>query len=549
MSLQPTQDFTIPAQTAQVAKSAFPDGNLYLSMRDELGTIFADEQFREFYPQRGQPAQAPWRLALVTLMQFTENLTDRQAADAVRSRIDWKYVLGMELADQGFHYSVLSEFRSRLILGQAEHLLYETLLKQFKERGLLKAGGRQRTDSTHVLAAVRHLNRIELVGQTLYHVLDLLAQVAPDWLRIQVSADWYERYSQRFSNYRFPKQEAEQLALAETIGSDGVHLLQRIYSKDAPTFLRTIPAVETLRKVWLQNYYQETDVLYWRKEGNLPPARLMIISPYDEDAHFSTKREMYWHGYKVHLTETCQQDVPNLITHIETTPANEQDNLALDKIHAALQEKQLLPDQHVVDAGYISGDNLVSSSQGHHIDLLGPIRSDNSWQAREQDAFDLTQFQIDWDNQIITCPMGKTSSNWGPGKGPRGKPTIQVQFRKKDCCSCEARERCTHSKTAARCLTLHPKDQQLAVQVARKRQETPLFKEQYAIRSGIEGTIGQAANTLGMRRSRYRGPTKTHLHHVLIAAAINIKRILDWLAGNPRSQARLSHFAALAATL
>ena len=205
MSLQPTQDFTIPDQTAQVAKSAFPDGNLYLSMRDKLGTIFADEQFRELYPQRGQPAEAPWRLALVTLMQFTENLTDRQAADAVRSRIDWKYVLGMELADQGFHYSVLSEFRSRLIQGQAEHLLFETLIKQFKERGLLKAGGRQRTDSTHVLAAVRHLNRIELVGQTLYHVLDLLSQVAPDWLRIQVSADWYERYSLRFSNYRFPK--------------------------------------------------------------------------------------------------------------------------------------------------------------------------------------------------------------------------------------------------------------------------------------------------------------------------------------------------------
>lgn len=202
-----------------------------------------------------------------------------------------------------------------------------------------------------------------------------------------------------------------------------------------------------------------------------------------------------------------------------------------------------------MDAGYISVDNLVSSSQGHHIDLLGPIRSDNSWQAREQDAFDLTQFQIDWGNQIITCPMGKTSSNWGPGKGPRGKPTFQVQFRKKDCCCCEARERYTRSKTAARCLTLHPKDQQLAVQAARERQETPLFKEQYAIRSGIEGTIVQAADKLGMRRSRYRGPTKTHLHHVLITAAINIKRTLDWLAGNHRSQARLSHFAAWAATL
>jgi transposase len=546
MSLHPTHDFTIPSQTAQVAKSAFPDGNLYLSMRDELGTIFSDEQFHQLYSQRGQPAEAPWRLALVTLMQFAENLTDRQAADAVRGRIDWKYVLGLELTDQGFHYSILSEFRSRLIDGQAEHIMFETLLKLFKERNLLKAGGRQRTDSTHVLAAVRHLNRIELVGQTLYHVLDLLAQVAPDWLRMQVSTDWHERYNQRFSNYRFPKQESEQLSLAETIGRDGFHLLQCIYSEDAPAFLRAIPAVEILRKVWLQNYYQENDILHWRKEGNLPPASLMIISPYDEDAHFSTKREMYWHGYKVHVTETCQQDAPNLITHVETTPANEQDNLALDKIHAALQEKQLLPGQHVVDAGYVSGDNLVSSSQDYHIDLLGPIRSDNSWQARDKDAFDLTHFQIDWENQIITCPRGRTSSNWGPGRGPRGKATIQVQFRKKDCFGCEARERCTRSKTAARCLTLHPKDQQLAVQAARERQQTESFRAQYAIRSGIEGTIGQAADKLGMRRSRYRGVTKTHLHHVLTAAAINIKRILDWLEGSHRSHTRLSHFAALA---
>lgn len=546
MSIQPTQDFTIPTQTAQIARSAFQDGNLYLSMRDELGTIFADEQFIDLYSQRGQPAESPWRLALVTLMQFAENLTDRQAADAVRSRIDWKYVLGIELSDQGFHYSILSEFRSRLIQGQAENLLFETLLKLFKERKLLKAGGRQRTDSTHVLAAVRHLNRIELVGQTLYQVLDLLAQVAPDWLRMQVSADWYERYSQRFSTYRLPKQEAEQLALAETIGRDGFHLLQRIYSEDVLAFLRTIPAVAILRKVWLQNYYQENSALHWRSEGNLPPASLMIISPYDEDTHYSTKREMYWHGYKVHLTETCQQDAPNLIIHVETTPANEQDNLALEKIHAALQEKQLLPTQHVVDAGYVSGDNLVRSNQDYQIDLLGPIRSDNSWQAWDKDAFDLTHFQIDWDNQIIICPIGKTSSNWGPGKGPRGKDTIQVQFRKKDCCGCEARERCTRSKTAARCLTLHPKDQQLAVQAARERQQTESFRAQYAIRSGIEGTIGQAVDKLGMRRSRYRGPIKTHLHHILTAAAIDVKRTLDWLAGDHRSQTRLSHFAVLA---
>ena len=137
--------------------------------------------------------------------------------------------------------------------------------------------------------------------------------------------------------------------------------------------------------------------------------------------------------------------------------------------------------------------------------------------------------------------MGKTSSNRGSGTGPRGKPTLQVQFSKKDCLTCEVRPRCTRSKTATRCLTLHRKDQQLAVQAARQRQQTQLFKEQYAIRSSIEGTIGQATYKLGMCRSRYRGTTKTHFPHILTAAAINLKRVMDWLVESYRSQTRLFH--------
>ena len=142
--------------------------------------------------------------------------------------------------------------------------------------------------------------------------------------------------------------------------------------------------------------------------------------------------------------------------------------------------------------------------------------------------------------------MGKTSSNWGSGKGPRGKPTLQVQYRKIDYFTCEVRPRCTRSNTAARCLTLHRKDQHLAVQAARQRQQTEPFKDQYAIRYGIEGTIGQATDKLGVCRSRYRGMTKTHLHHVLTAAAINLKRVMDWLVESHRSQTRLSHLVAFA---
>jgi transposase len=165
---------------------------------------------------------------------------------------------------------------------------------------------------------------------------------------------------------------------------------------------------------------------------------------------------------------------------------------------------------------------------------------------KRRTAFDITQFHIDWEGQIVTCPMGQASRCWYPDKGPRGKPTIQVHFGKKDCLACPSRARCTKSDSTPRGLTLQPKEQQLALQAARHRQTTPAFKESYSLRAGIEGTIAQAAGKLDMRRSRYRGLTKTHFQHVATAAAIDVKRVLAWLAEVPRSTSRVSHFAALA---
>ena len=204
MSLHPQPIQEIPALTAEVARAAFPKGNPYMTLRDELGTIFEDEQFADLFPTRGQPAIAPWQLAFIMFMQFAEDLTDRQTAEQVRARIDWKYALGLELTDAGFDFSVLSEFRARLIEGAAETRLLDTLLHIAQERGWVKAGGRQRTDSTHVLAAVRQLNRLEVVGETLHHTLNVLAQIDPEWLVEQTEPEWWERYSQRFSEYRFP---------------------------------------------------------------------------------------------------------------------------------------------------------------------------------------------------------------------------------------------------------------------------------------------------------------------------------------------------------
>lgn len=182
MSLKPQPIGDVPLETLRVARAAFPKGSVVMRLRDEFGSLYQDEDFQALFPRRGQPGLAPWRLALVTVLQFMENLSDRAAADAVRSRIDWKYALGLELTDPGFHFSVLSEFRARLIDGQAETLLLDKMLVHFKEHGFVKARGKQRTDSTHVLAAVHDLHLCELVGETLRATLNDLAAVAPEWL-------------------------------------------------------------------------------------------------------------------------------------------------------------------------------------------------------------------------------------------------------------------------------------------------------------------------------------------------------------------------------
>ena len=214
MSLQYTSTQTVPEETVRVAKAALGEGNLAMQIRDKLWCVYNDQDFADLYPDQGQPALSAWRLALVTILQFAEGLSDRQAAEAVRDRVSWKYVLGLELTDPGFDASVLSEFRGRLIADEAEYRLLNRLLRLLEAHHLLKGGRRMRTDSTHVLAAVRTLNRLTCVGETLRHALNDIAQVAPAWLQAQVNGDWYERYGCRFEDYRLPKNEKARWALA-----------------------------------------------------------------------------------------------------------------------------------------------------------------------------------------------------------------------------------------------------------------------------------------------------------------------------------------------
>ncbi len=289
MSLKPEPIGPVPAETARLAKMVFPESCPFMQMRDELGTLYQDELFAELFPKDGQPALAPWRLALVTIMQFTEGLSDRQAAHAVRARLDWKYALGLELADQGFDFSVLCEFRTRLIEGHKEYQLFEAILTCLKQRSLLKAGGRQRTDATHVLAAVRAINRVVCVGETMRAALNCLADVAPEWLRSFAPDEWYERYAHRVEEYRLPKAQAKRTALVEAIGSDGYVLLNAIYSTPDLAWLHHLPAVQILQRVWVQQFECIDGKARFRSNEAIPPPPKMICSPYDVEATYGRK--------------------------------------------------------------------------------------------------------------------------------------------------------------------------------------------------------------------------------------------------------------------
>lgn len=352
MSLQSIVDYVVPDQTARIAKSAFPKGALCLQIYDRLGTIFQDQDFVDLVPVRGQPAPAPFRLALVTILQYVEGLSDRGAANAVRGRLDWKYLLCLELEDPGFDFSILCEFRDRLVRGGHEQRLLEKLLAVLKAQRLVKARVRARTDSTHVLAAVRELNRLERVVEMLRAALTMLATVMPAWVRDHLPVEWVDRYGPRAEDARLPQEAAQRTAYADAVGHDGVMLLKALWAADAPAWLRQLPAVDRLRQAWVQNFIPlDEDRVQWREPGQLPPGSHYLNSPYDPDARYSKKRDHTWLGYKVHLTESCDDELPPLITHIHTTAATTSDNDALPAIHQALERKGLLPDTHLVDTG------------------------------------------------------------------------------------------------------------------------------------------------------------------------------------------------------
>jgi transposase len=399
MSLRPEPLPPIPEATAAAVQAAFPKGNLYVDLRAEFGMVYHDQLFADLYPPQGRPVEvAPWRLALVMVMQYIEGLTDRQAADAVRRCMDWKYALSLDLHDPGFDFTLLHDFRQRLLAHDAAQRLLDTFLTTCKARGWLKARSTQRTDSTHVLAAIRTLHRLECVLEAMHAALNQLSAAAPEWVQQRVALEWYDRYGLRSDQVRLPKEASKREALAHQVGVDGYQLLDRVWAAESAPSRRDLPALEALRQIWLQQYYRCTvpglEALRWRTTDEQPPPALRITSPYDLEARYSTKRDTQWVGYKLHLTETCEPGQPDLITQVLTTPATTPDCTMGPAIAHDLAARDLLPGTHLLDSGYVDADFLVTAQRQHQLDVVGPPFGSYSWQHKIEHGYDLQAFII-----------------------------------------------------------------------------------------------------------------------------------------------------------
>jgi transposase len=428
----------------------------------------------------------------------------------------------------------------------------DRLLETCKARGWIKTRGKQRTDSTHVLAAIRTLNRLERMLETVRAALHQLSEADARWVRGWGPIEWYELDGPRAESSRLPKEASQREALAMQIGMDGYALMDAIYGRDDAHPLRPLPDVEVLRRLWVQQYYRCTEAgmedVRWRGQAEQPPSALQIQSPSELDARYGTQRDTEGVGDNTPRSETCDAGYPDLIMQVLTTVSTTPDYVMGPPIQQELARRDLLPGQQLFDAGYVDAELLVTAQDRHQIEVVGPLSANSGWQSRAATGYGLEAFELDWEAETARCPQGSHSVRWTPGHDVSGDPVVRIRFHGPTCRACEVRSRCTAAKDQPRQLTVRPQAQHEAIQAARQRQETDEFKAQYALRAGVESSISQGVRRFDLRRCRYIGLARAQLQQTINATAINLVRLADWLRKGKMDQLkrRPGHFARLA---
>ncbi len=577
MCLKPKPFPPIPQDTRQVAHQIYPPEHLLRRLGEEYADVLRDEDFADLYSPTGQPALSPSLLALVTVLQAIEHCSDRLAAEMVRSRIDWKYALHLPLDYPGFDPSVLCEFRQRLVTHQAQRRVFDAFLKRLKDKGFLNGRTLQRTDSLAVVAAVRELNRLELVMETLRLALEAIAVQEPQWLQAHVPSDWLHTYGSWTQGERLVRESGARAA-AETrrlllrTGQDGFALLDALDAPEAEA-LRDLPAVGVLRTVWSQQYLRsEPGTVIPSEESVTEPSSSeacgssqkaavqmlpassvddgqrghIIVTPHDPQARRATKGAQAWNGYKLHLSETATEDAPLLITDLEISAAAAYDCHFLDGIQERLQGRDLLPGTHLADGSYVNGSTLHRSRE-RHVELLGPVPADTFGASRQERLFPAEAFQVDVESQQATCPGGHPRQRWSVyhRRGGEDKDLMAIIWDKQVCGRCPQRDRCLPPGQDQRILRLSRHYDLLSAR--RREQKTEAFQARYRRRAGIEATFSHLVNVRRGRRTPYCGAEKTLGYYAALAVGMNLCRVVAWQADKRPKRERGSRLCRLLA--
>jgi len=540
----------VPECTAQLAKQLLKGKEQrFLVMAESLDDAFSEGDLKAFYPDKGQWGIHPVRICMLLLLQASEGLTDQQVAEAVRLNIGWKYVLRLPLDDLGWSSTVLTDARERFCDGDPQQVFLDSFLNKANEKGLLNFS-KQRVDSTHIIACVRSLNRVELVLETTRNAIEALTEVDVEWLSSIRRDHWLKQYYlDRPFNYRLPKKEADRIKIAEVAGNDGFYILDCIEkaAEEKKNIFKALEAIQTLEKVLEEQFSidgkgkgskgKSKDKPKFRDSKDLKPSGERIVSPHETEARKASKGAKDWSGYKCHTSETCVQGFPNLITHVATEVGTLNDSLSLESIVQSLQKRGFAPLRFWMDSGYVNVEVLSKIAKNFGMDIVARLANGHSWQSKASKGFENKQFVIDWSNRQVTCPAKAVSVQWKPMKDGE----TNVYFSPEQCSICPFKTDCT--KGQFRILKLKSEEIWRYMQQMRERQETPEFKKEYSTRAGVEGLQSQMIHKAG-RRSSVRGKLKTHLKLVLAAAAVNLSHVVDWKMGKVPSKTRRGKFEA-----
>ena len=565
--LKPQKLEPIPEETLKVGQEILEPENLMRKIGEQYGELVKDEDFLSMYPKIGQPALSPALLALVSILQAQEHLSDRMAVRMVVTRIDWKYALHLPLCYKGFDASVLSEFRDRLISNKAERVIFDKVLEKMKAEDLLKGRAVQRTDSLMILSAVRKLNRLELVMETMRLALEEIAKEDIKFFQANIEKTWIETYAQRACSERIIKEsgakaETETQRLLVETGKNGFELIKIL--EQSETELQNLEKVVLLKKVWSQQYQIKENIISTTELAELAepaePAKIlngdskkkeqtakekdielttsesrakakikeMIESPHDEETRYTQKKGKEYRGYKLQLTEVASEEEVAIITDVEIVSASEYDGESLPNIHERLKEREILPETHLVDTGYVSGDAIVESRE-RGVELLGLIASNTTMTARENEGFSVENFQIDFENKQAICPNGNKQRAFSETVDGRGRKVFQILWNKEICQSCPFKDKCIQGKKLGR--TIKISRNYKVIQQRRIEQKTDDFHNRYRRRAGVEATFSHLVCCMDARQTPYQGKNKTQLHFLLLAAGLNIKRAVYWQNG------------------